>query len=278
MNEDLGWTATYALLAVGWLVVFGLHVARGTKEEKDKGSISEAVTVDVPPEIWTARLIALIFFVATLGVIFADPELHAWALTRYTVWTFVCSLAYLAESQRLDSKIRIRPVVLCFCVCAELVVGVGYWSLYGSETYISEQSTLNQFHSTAAHMVIQIVLLLELYSLAATKNITELPFASTLLYLSTYMVTYATAVFSYCAATDSTLPYAIIDPREEGGFVPLWLLLAWFAHAVFCWIVTAGVGRRNSLADCSTLLSGEASVKGTSALGRISVPADFLFF
>lgn len=255
MDEDLGWAATYALLAVGWLVVFGLHVARGSKQKRDKGSVHEVELVDVAPELWVARLVAIIFFVVTLGFIFADPDLHAWALTRYTVWTLVCSLAYLVESQKRGNKLRIRPVVLCFCVCAELVVGVGYWSLYANETYISEQSTLNQYHSTAAHMVIQLVLLIEVASLALTKKIESLPFASTLLYLSTYMVTYATAIFSYCAATDSTLPYAIIDPREEGGFVPLWLLLAWFAHAVFCYIVTAIVrGNPGSLKDCSTLI------------------------
>ena len=277
MDEDLGWAATYALLAVGWLVVFGLHIARGSKQKRDKGSVYEVELVDVAPELWVARLVAIIFFLITLGFIFADPDLHAWALTRYTVWTLVCSLAYLVESQKRGNKLCIRPVVLCFCVCAELVVSVGYWSLYANETYISKQSALNQYHSTAAHMVIQLVLLIEVASLALTKKIDKLPFASTLLYLSTYMVTYATSIFSYCATTNSKLPYAIIDPREQGGFVPLWLLLAWFAHAVSCYFVTAMVGGDfGSLRDCSTLIrdSTESERKNGNSATSIGV----LFF
>ena len=100
MDEDLGWAATYALLAVGWLVVFGLHVARGSKQKRDEGSVYEVEIVDVAPELWVARLIAIVFFAITLGFIFSDPDLHAWALTRYTVWTLVCSLAYLVEIQK----------------------------------------------------------------------------------------------------------------------------------------------------------------------------------
>tara|TARA_Y100000992_G_C21246423_1_gene483524 strand:+ start:499 stop:1332 length:834 start_codon:yes stop_codon:yes gene_type:complete len=275
-EEDAGWNGTYALLGVSWVAVAALHVARG--KVRDESSVANQISIAVPLPLWWFRLVVILFLLATLALIFADPNLHAWALTRYTVWTFVCSLAYLIESQVKYSKVQVRPVVLCFCVCAELVVGTGYWSFYGSKTYISSQTALSQFHSTVAHMIIQVLLLVELISLAATKEVTRLPFASTLLYLSTYMVTYATAIFSFCHATDSTLPYTIIDPRDQGGYVPLWLLLAWFAHAVFCWVVTAAVGMRNSLADCSTLLSGKKPVESIESFSRISVPVDFLYF
>lgn len=259
-KAESGWLGVILLLAASWLVVFNLFLARWRNGRKEPGLAP--IEVGIPTAVWWLRFVIIVFFTITLGLIFGDPDLHAWALTRYTVWTFVCSLVYLAESQTAYTKIRVRPIVLAFCVSAELVVATGYWSLYADKTYISAQSRLSQFHSTVAHMLIQLVLLVEIIACARRGKLTPIPFAVTLLYLSTYMLAYASAIFVFCRETHSTLPYAIIDPREEGGYVPLWLLLAWFAHGVFCWITTALSQRRfASFADCSLLVSATSPLK-----------------
>ena len=274
-SEIRGWTAVYIFLAVSWVVILALYAIRGRK--KSENTEESVKYISVPKVVWWVRLGVILFFVATLVVIFYDLEL--WALTRYTVWTLLCSLVYLCESHTFTNEnyyIKIRPVVLCFCLAAELVVGIGYWSLYGDETYIPEESVLNQYHSTAAHLIIQIVLLAEFIFCVVTQRsvIPSFPFASTLLYLSTYMILYATAVFSFAGASDSTLPYEIIDPRKEGTLVVLWMLIAWTAHASFVYLITAVYNRDlQSFSDCNRFLHIDSTptAKSVSQENRVYV-------
>lgn len=211
MTDTAAWTGVVVLLSVAWagLLYFASNERSRYSQSLFRAKTAEKSNIYLMP----LRPLVPVFLISVIITVFMDLE--AWALTRFTVWSlFLSTLYYLSVSWRFD-EIYFRPNVVVLCLAAELVVCVVYWSLY--EKTFKDQTTREQFHTLGAHAIVQILLVLEFVSMRGQNF--KLERKRIWLALSGYMVAYGTAIYAFSYATDSPLPYSVIDPDETHAAV-----------------------------------------------------------